>query len=163
MNNTFSSCYGAKPVDDCYTCDSVKQAYDKKVWKYNSAEFKQCNNLASPNTTFSSCYGAKPVDDCYTCEDVKKAYDAKIWKYNSTDFKQCNPATTNKTPPPLPNLSPGLPEQTSYLDNSSSFMIVSLFIFIFIVAMIFSFLSVIGNVSNFIDLVNKNFKIQAKV
>lgn len=42
-NNTFSSCYGAKPIDDCYTCDSVKKAYDDKLWTYNSANFKQCN------------------------------------------------------------------------------------------------------------------------
>ena len=170
MNNIYSSCYGAKTADNCYTCDSVKKAYDEKGWTYNSDKFKQCNNLAAAhvtpsNTTFSSCYGAKTVDgktvdDCYTCDSVKKAYDDKFWKYNSADFKQCNPATTNKPSLPLPNLPQSLPYQTSQVDNSSSFMIFSLFVFIFIIAIILSVLPAISNIKGIIDVVNKNYKTQ---
>ena len=165
MNNIYSSCYGAKPVDDCYTCDSVKKAYDDKIWKYNSAEFKQCEKLASnttANNTFSSCYGAKPVDDCYTCDSVKKAYDDKFWKYNSADFKQCNPATTNKTPLPLSESFPSSPDSASWLGNSSSFMIISLFVLLFIVAIILSVLPTISNLKGIIDVVNRNYQTQTQ-
>jgi hypothetical protein len=36
------SCYGAKDVDDCKTCDDVIDAYNKKKWVYNKANFIQC-------------------------------------------------------------------------------------------------------------------------
>jgi hypothetical protein len=158
-NNTFSSCYGAKPIDDCYTCDSVKKAYDDKIWKYNSSDFKQCNpattNIAPLlNNTFSSCYGAKPVDDCYTCDSVKKAYDDKIWKYNSSDFKQCNPATTNIAPP----LNR---PQIQSLDNSSTLSPVwgiTLFFIIFIIFIIFAILQFVNNTGKFIDFANTYLK-----
>jgi hypothetical protein len=157
-SNTFSSCYGAKPIDDCYTCDSVKKAYDDKIWKYNSADFKQCNPLTTNippllNNTFSSCYGAKPIDDCYTCDSVKKAYDDKIWKYNSADFKQCNPSTTN-IPPPL-----NRPQIQSFDDSSPSpFWIIALFFMVFIIFIIFAILQAINNTGRIIDFTNTYFK-----
>ena len=155
--NTFSSCYGAKPIDDCYTCDSVKKAYDDKFWKYNSSDFKQCNpattNIAPSMNTFSSCYGAKPIDDCYTCDSVKKAYDAKIWRYNSSDFKQCNPATTNIAPPLNP---PQI--QPVDISSSGSFIPIAIFFIIFVAAIFFTVSNDINNTTKIIDVVNSNFK-----
>jgi hypothetical protein len=155
--NTFSSCYGAKPIDDCYTCDSVKKAYDDKFWKYNSLDFKQCNpattNVTPLMNTFSSCYGAKPIDDCYTCDSVKKAYDNKFWKYNSLDFKQCNPATTNIAPP----LNRPQTQPVDTLSSGSFIPIVVVFL-IFAITLFFFASNAINNTTTIMEIVNNNFK-----
>jgi hypothetical protein len=36
------SCYGARPQEDCDTCDKVIAAYNAKKWAYDKNNFDQC-------------------------------------------------------------------------------------------------------------------------
>jgi hypothetical protein len=42
LNGCPTSCYGAKPVNDCNTCQKVKDAYKAKNWAVNANLIDQC-------------------------------------------------------------------------------------------------------------------------
>eukprot|EP00741_Cyanophora_paradoxa_P022695 tig00021494_g21917.t1 len=36
------SCYGARPTNDCFTCEDVVKAHEYLEWPYRKSDFEQC-------------------------------------------------------------------------------------------------------------------------
>jgi len=49
--NPAASCYGARSVDTCFTCEDVVAAYRAKNWAVDKRDFRQCPEFGAPKTS----------------------------------------------------------------------------------------------------------------
>lgn len=60
-----ASCYGAKPTNDCKTCDDVVNAYKAKGWKYDTSLFAQCKNGNAASSSASPAPAASKTQSAF--------------------------------------------------------------------------------------------------